>query len=155
MSGAGSSLSQGEAPATVGRQQQTSVDVLRAVVDALKDAQQDDEFRQADGGGGGGGGSSGGQPQGLLPPVAQLKLLRGMQAEAAGRTRAAAEGQDDLGEVSRLQSELERLGREVLEELKGGPAPEVNPEPPTPPTPPSAPGVQGSADGSKVEKEGA
>jgi hypothetical protein len=157
MSGAGSSLAQGEAPASVGRQQQTSVDVLRAIVDALKDAQQDDEFRQAGESGGGGGGSGGGQPQGLLPPVAQLKLLRGMQAEAAGRTRAAAEGQDDLGEVSRLQSELERLGREVLEELKGGdgPEPDVNPQPPAPPTPPSAPGVQGSAEGTNADKEGA
>lgn len=139
MQGAGTTLSQGEAPAAVGRQQQTSVAVLRAIVDALKDAQQDKDFKEANEGGGGGSGG-GGQPQGLLPPIAQLKLLRGMQSEAAIRTRAAADGGDSLDEISALQAELESLGRGIIEEMQGGGGAHGSGGE-QPPTPPQAPGL--------------
>jgi hypothetical protein len=143
MKGAGDTLAQGEAPASVGRQQQTSVDVLRALVDALKDAQDNKDFKEANEGGGGGGGGGGG-PQPLIPPIVQLKLLRGMQAEAASRTRAASEGKDDLAEVTSLQQELETLGRGIIEELQGGTGGGGDHSGDAPPTPPQTPQQEGA-----------
>lgn len=140
MEGAGAALSEGNVPVSVARQQQTSVDILRAIVDSLKDAQEDQDFKAAGEGGGGGGGSGegGGGPQGLLPPIAQLKLLRGMQAEAAARTRSVADdtASDSLAEITSLQAELEALGRGIIEEMGGGEEP---PAPEEPGTAPQAP----------------
>ena len=67
--------------AQVGRQlalaQQTAIDRLNDIIEAIKDEQQKKkEFKDDPSGGGGGGG--GGKPK-LIPPLAQLKLLKSQQ----------------------------------------------------------------------------
>mgnify|MGYP005847248315 CR=1 FL=1 len=100
---------------------------LSAMADALKQAQQDeDEFRENQQGGGGGGG--GGQPPPLVPPVAELKLIRGTQEAIYRQTRAAdaqrqadpqASGLDQrLMDLSAQQRELGDLGRRLMEQVK-------------------------------------
>ncbi|HVT81658.1 MAG TPA: hypothetical protein VHM90_13510, partial [Phycisphaerae bacterium] len=69
-------------PTTVA--QQAAIDRLQLIIDALKEEQnKPPEFN--DGGGGGGGG--GGGPKPLVPPLAQLKLLKAMQLVVNTQTR--------------------------------------------------------------------
>lgn len=118
--GAGRSLEAGEATASTGRDVATATKVLQGLVAALDEAKkQRDEFKDEEGGGAGGGGGDGqGQKQPMIPPIAELKLLRAMQAEAAERTRVVPEGRDDLDAVAALQAELAKFGRQLLDKLK-------------------------------------
>lgn len=136
MSRAGKALSEGDAGPSVARDEQASVAVLHSLVESLEDAQKQDEFRQAQGGGSGGGASGGRKPQ-LLPTLAQLKLLRGMQGEAAARTREVGDSPkgEGLEDVAGLQAELSRLGKELVEELNAGEGEPALPEPPKGATP--------------------
>ncbi len=114
-------LKEGTAPASVGRDQMSIVRILQGLLDAVndQDKKDKDKFREEDDGGGGGGGSGGQQP--LIPPVAELKLLRYLQQEAADRTRAAADAGADnaeLDSVARLQHDLADQGKALLDKLK-------------------------------------
>jgi len=104
--------------------------LLEALVAALapgapEDA--DDGFREGASAGGGQGGS-GARDEPLVPPIAQLRVLRTLQALANDRTRSLDESDDpdprELGEIADLQDELARRGRELIEAL--------NPTPPAP-----------------------
>ncbi|MFN5956652.1 MAG: hypothetical protein ACK462_01780, partial [Planctomyces sp.] len=65
---------------------------LQSLIDALDEAQREEEFRtpegrpQEQGGGGGGGGQ---QEPPLVPPLAELKVLRRLQGDALTATRDA------------------------------------------------------------------
>src|SRR5207248_2246513 len=78
------------APAAEGeRFQKQAQRRLQALVDALKmdDGEQARAGGGANRGGGGGGGGGGGAPGDGIPPLAQLKLLRAMQAEVNEQTK--------------------------------------------------------------------
>ncbi len=116
---AGRSLEAGETPEATGRDVATATRILQGLVAALDEAKkQRDDFKDDEGGGGGGGGDGQSQKQPMIPPIAELKLLRAMQAEAAERTRVVSEGRDDLDAVANLQAELAKFGQELLEKLK-------------------------------------
>ncbi len=116
-------------PASVVRDQATIIATLKSMVAALADEQKKrDDFRDDPNAQGGGGGGEGQGKQGLLPPIAELKLLRGMQAEAAESTRAldAVKPTPDaeLAELAELQGEISRMGQKMAEQLndqQGGP----------------------------------
>src|SRR5262249_51858283 len=75
---AGKKLRAGQADRAVARNQESAVRILMSLVQALDDqAKKDDEFRE-DQNSGGGGGAGGGQKPPLIPPLAELRLLRSM-----------------------------------------------------------------------------
>jgi hypothetical protein len=136
---AGKKLRAGQADGGVGRNHDSLIRILASLVEALSELERDDEFRDEEGGQGGGegGGQGGGQQQGLILPIAELRLLRGMQQEAADLTRALHEAQDpsvqeELGALADLQQILAERGAEIVQKLQ-------QPQPP-------APGVEGGDD---------
>jgi len=150
MTAASTGLVAGEASPAVLRQQTSAARVLRSLVEALDDRKKpDDPFRKGEQQGQGGG--SGQQPQPLVPPAAEIVLLKAMQQEAAELTRAAAEGKSAdpaaLKDAAKLQTDLSTQGQGLLERLskeaeEGGPMPtpeikpgEVKPEPAKPGAP--------------------
>ncbi|MEM9064481.1 MAG: hypothetical protein AAGB51_03210 [Planctomycetota bacterium] len=122
---AGEAMGRGEATSAVIRDQSTVETVLRGLVEALDQEPPSDEFREDSGGGqgGGAGGGQGGEDE-LVPPIAQLKLLRALQAEALDRTRDASDAPDDVSaefereEIGELQGEIADLGQQMLEALQ-------------------------------------
>lgn len=142
-------LNAGEAPRSIRPDIDATVRVLTSLVAALdSDENRNDEFREEEssGGGGNGGGQGGQQP--LVPPIAELRLLKMMQQEALERTRAAtnpASG-ERLDDVARLQQDLAERGRKLIEQMssQGGPLQtqpnEAQPDQPDQPQPdPNAP----------------
>lgn len=101
---------------------------LDAIAVALTDPEQgDDPFAdgkdQSDSGTGGAGG--GGSPEGGLPPIAELRLVRQMQAHVNQLTKALDTAQSDgkdvaieLGETATMQDEIRRLGEDWIERMK-------------------------------------
>lgn len=124
MGSAAQRLRAGQAPAAVGRDQDAAVEVLRTLVEALAEsASRGDEFRDADEGGGGGEGGGAGQTPPLIPDLAELRVLKGLQQQAAGATRALDEAADAVtpGEIEalgRLQEQLAERGRALIEKLQ-------------------------------------
>lgn len=128
------------------RDQATAIRVLRSLVEALREPEQDDDFREDDGGGGGGGSGGQGGDEPLIPPIAELMLLREMQAEALQWTRDAdadAIDPSEADDLAMLQRELSELGLKLIEQMQqqqqgSPPLPQESPgEPPTgPPTDP-------------------
>ena len=121
---AASTLGEGQAGAGVTAAQTTAVRVLQSLIDALGDLPQDkDPFRDQEAQGGGGGGGGGG-PNGLIPPTAELRLLRIMQEEALGSTREVEKVGDEaarraaLVEAGRLQGDLAERAEALLKKLK-------------------------------------
>lgn len=108
----------------------TALRRLQHVLDAVKEDPKKDAAGGTGGGmgGGAGGGGAGGmggeageQPQGL-PPLAQLKALRGIQVEVNERTAAFEKANPDKMKLSDADTdeiaELERTQREVAELFK-------------------------------------
>ncbi len=141
---AASRLAEGDAGPAVQARQASALRVLRGVLEALAEtAQKKDDFRENAGGSGQGQGGGSGQTQPkLIPPGAELRLLRGMQAEALELTRIAADepGADGAAtreEAATLQAALAERAATLLKKLKeqarpgedGGPA---NPRPVNP-----------------------
>ncbi len=131
-SAAAQRLRAGEADTAVTRNQAAAVRLLRSLVEALSDAQQERDFReQEQDSGGEGGGQSGGSPP-LIPPIAELRVLREMQQEAADWTRDLdADPRPDPGEKARLaelQRELATRG-EALVQTVTQQAPRPQPQP--------------------------
>ena len=121
-SAAAQRLRAGEADAPVIRNQTAAVRLLRSLVEALSEALQERDFReQEQDSGGEGGGQSGGSPP-LIPPIAELRLLREMQQEAADWTRELdADPRPDPGEVARLaelQRELATRGETLVQAVR-------------------------------------
>ncbi|MBC7834465.1 MAG: hypothetical protein H7Y88_05105 [Phycisphaerales bacterium] len=133
MAAAASKLGEGLADQAVARRQQTSERLLRSLIEALEKPKPSNEFRENESSSGGGGGGQGGKPQ-LVPPIAQLKLLRAMQAEAMDLTRYANENPDDTSaadEATLLQQRLTDHATTLLNSL----APPQGPQPAPPEQP--------------------
>jgi hypothetical protein len=105
---------------------------LEQLLEALKQEPGDGQRQPGGGGkpGGGGSGAGGGGGDGI-PEVAQLKLLRTLQAEVNQRTEDFAQKHPDLKKLDdKAKAELQSIRRdqaevgELLEELNHPPAPE-------------------------------
>lgn len=148
MNQAVASLKDGAANKAVDSNQASSATVLRSLVDALSKDKNEEDFRNSDGGGGGGGGQQGGK-QPIIPPIAELKLLRALQQDAASRTRSLSDSgladETALADIGQVQRELARQGQELIKKLEKEkqesspnvkvpnekpPAPDHAPEPP-------------------------
>ena len=105
--------------------------LLEALALALEASESDDsEFADGEsGGGGGGGGNPGGGPQPLIPPAAQLKLLKGLQDSIYRSTRELDETpglSDDLqgrraGEIGESQRRVVDIARQVIKQMQQQP----------------------------------
>ena len=106
---------------------------LAGLIEALaqEGAPDDDPFGQQDQGGQAGGGQSGGQggPQPLIPPIAELKMLRSMQIqilEATRRIDLEAVDQVDrdarLADIARIQSDLHGVANALVNTMQPAPA---------------------------------
>lgn len=104
MQAAGDGLAASTPPETIGLDQDSAISLLASLVGVLADQQPSDDEDFQDGGGGEGGGSSGDGDQPLIPPVAELRLLRDMQQAAMSMTRR-------LDETPELRTDLDRRGR--------------------------------------------
>ncbi len=121
-----------QATATAQRQ---SMSILASLIEVLQEQQQDQaedfEDGQSQGGGENGGGQSGGDEP-LIPPVAELKLLRSMQQLVADQTRSMSEtGASDEGEVRAvgdLQKQLFEQGAKLIERMNPALRPQPGPD---------------------------
>ncbi|MGH7242789.1 MAG: hypothetical protein ACREJD_05170 [Phycisphaerales bacterium] len=143
MTRAGTAMKDGVASKGVDSDQAASATLLRSLVDALSQSKDEDDFRNAEGSGGGGGGQQGGGPKPIIPPIAELKLLRALQQDAAGRTRDASEKPTDVSsvaEIGKLQRDLAEQGTDLIKKLAkqqgGGPKPAEAPDKPVDPPKP-------------------
>jgi hypothetical protein len=116
-------LAEGNGPESVSRDLSSAVRIVQGLVQALSEAdKKKDQFKQdeEEEGGGGGSGPQGKQP--AIPPIAELRMLRTLQAEAAELTRAVGEQQSpeagDLETVTDLQSKLAKFGADLLKKIK-------------------------------------
>lgn len=119
MDAASEPLNEGRAEVSVTRRQRAALRMIESIVAALERSRRDDEFRdQQQSGSGGGGGGGGKQP--LVPPIAQLKLLRDLQTQTAELTREAVDTKDDdaLQEAGALQQEISARAAKLLEDMK-------------------------------------
>ncbi len=103
--------------------QTSSIVILTTLVEVLSDtppAQEPDDFDDGSQSGSSSGSSGGEEP--VIPPVAQLKLLRSMQQLAAMQTREYSENPGlannaDLESLSQLQSQLSEHAKQLIESL--------------------------------------
>ena len=94
---------------------------LDEIIKALQDEENEDEQFAGDGGGGGGGG---GRDRPLVPPVAELKLLKAMQEDVNRQTvdadiRFKADGRidpDESAQVKKLGDEQDEI-RDLTEQM--------------------------------------
>lgn len=131
MESAGETLGRGEVDRGVVLNQSMSVQTLQMLVEALGQPEQDEqEFEDAGGGGGGGQGQGQAQEDPLVPPMAELILLRSMQSQIAQLTRRAHEGDDrasgiDPGTLARMQRSLGERAVQLIEQMNQGPGEDV------------------------------
>ncbi|MCC7191380.1 MAG: hypothetical protein IT444_01245 [Phycisphaeraceae bacterium] len=109
--------------------QEAIVSSLQTMIAALDQAQKDDPFaKPQDNNAGNGGGGGGGEPP-LVPPIAQLKALRGMQATVYQRTKRVSEASNldaaarkrRVLQISAEQRALSGLGEDLIESMKSQP----------------------------------
>ncbi len=117
-------LDAAEVGAVTTDRQQSIAEAIGHLVQALEEQQQQqpefDEGEQQ------GGGASGGGAQPVIPPVAELRLLRGMQQQVYNQTRSLdqrtdlddAQLQQRLRDLGSQQRELIEIGRRMLEALE-------------------------------------
>ena len=111
-------------PLAASRRQTAAIAVLQGIVESLQEdaPPRDDNFNDGGGGGGNNGDSGGQQPQQLLPPIAQLRLLRQMQADLLDRTRLTDElqgepGVDSTTDLGAEQRQLGEIGSGIIEKM--------------------------------------
>ena len=113
-------MKEGAATSAVDSDQGSAATLLRSLVEALGKDKGEDDFRNAEGGSGGGGGQQGGDRP-VIPPIAELKLLRSLQQEAAAGTRALHESEKPdpalVADVGNMQREIARQGQELVKKL--------------------------------------
>jgi len=137
------SLAEGTVDIDVTDRQQQIADSIGRLIAALEETLvPPDEFAQDENqaGGGNAGGQQGQQP--LIPPVAELKLLQGMQEQLYQQTRQV-DGRGDLDSAQRRgrlrdlgqqQRDLLEIGRGLIEKLTNQGGGQGGPQPPGPPT---------------------
>ncbi|RMH28274.1 MAG: hypothetical protein D6693_04055 [Planctomycetota bacterium] len=112
----------------------TAIALLQGLVEALREEPPGERDFSENAGGGGSGAGGQGQPQPLIPPIAELRLLRQIQIDLARRTRRAADAGADADEARALgdeQAELGELGADLIRRMQeqqgappaGGPTP--------------------------------
>ncbi len=100
------------------------VDALDALATALTDPEQkEDPFSQNNSGGGEGGGAA--EQKKKIPPLAELRLVRELQAQINRRTKLIEEvganapgAQKSINDISKLQNDVRVLGEEWVEKMK-------------------------------------
>jgi hypothetical protein len=131
-------LISGEVTVAVSDRQERITDSIARLMQALEDLVQEDRGEFAGGGPGGGGGQGQqGRPP-LIPPIAELMLLRGMQEQVYNQTRdldtrrdlEPGDRQGRLEDLAEDQQQLLELGEEMAESLSNAPAKAPAPEPP-------------------------
>ncbi|MDF1810205.1 MAG: hypothetical protein P1U42_10980 [Phycisphaerales bacterium] len=104
--------------------QQASITILKTLVDVLDDQSSSDDSDDFDdgsqGGSSSGSGSQGEEP--VIPPIAQIQLLRSMQELVGLQTRELSENPDlvndeEIRAVSELQRQLFEHGQKLIEEM--------------------------------------
>ena len=100
------------------------MEILRGLVNALGEAAKkpDDPFadpsEDASGGGGGGGGQ---EEKPLIPPLAELKVIRSLQQRIYERTKAVESTQmpvDVLNSLSQRQDSIAKIADDLRKELE-------------------------------------
>jgi len=133
MADASNGLKSGRADAVVDAAQASAIRILASLVEALRPAQDDDDgLREDEQAGDAGGGGGGAQEPPLIPPIAELKLLRAMQMEAFELTRTAGDALNPaaVSVAAELQTSLAERAAEIqkaLEEAERPPAPALDP----------------------------
>lgn len=121
MSRAEQALKDGVATPGVDAWQASSANVLRSLVEALSQSPDEKDFRESQGGNSGGGGGQNGGPRPIIPPIAELKLLRAMQQDTALRTRALSESPKpdaaELDEIGAVQRDLAKQGTALIKKM--------------------------------------
>ena len=105
--------------------------VLRGLIAALDPPEQGEEQDFEQGGGGGGGGQQGG-PQPLIPPIAELQMLRSLQEDVYDRTRSAEQaglGADAASRIGDEQRALAEQAQALLEAMQQQQAPRAPEQP--------------------------
>lgn len=115
--------------------QDTVITVLRGLIEALDSSTQrgEQEFAQGNQGGQGSGQpGQQGEEEGVVPPMAELLLLRTMQVEAAQMTRAIDDGvlgPERLADAGELQRELSQVAQDLVQRLSEQQEQPQRPEP--------------------------
>lgn len=114
--------------------QRQAMSILASLIDVLNEQQQQqqEDFEDgSDSGGQSGGGQQGGGDEPLIPPVAELKLLRSMQQMVADQTRELGEqgsaDPDQVRAVGALQKQLFEQGSSLIEGMNPS-SPPVSPD---------------------------
>ncbi|MDA0802191.1 MAG: hypothetical protein O2819_00330 [Planctomycetota bacterium] len=121
---AGAGLTAGRVDELVSLDAEVVRDVIQSMAQALgTEAQARDRFgRDQLSGGGGGGGGGGEQPGDALPPAAELKVLKSLQAQLSKRTRQIAEGSPvrpgEAANLSARQQSVAQLVRDLADALE-------------------------------------
>ena len=101
--------------------QQGIATILTALIEVLGESQQSRDQAFEDGQGGDGGGQGGGGQQPVIPPMAQLQLLRSLQQLTATQTRALSESDAPdparLDQIGRLQRQLAEKGAQLIQDM--------------------------------------
>jgi hypothetical protein len=127
-------LRSGELAEVAAQRELRIADSIGRIIEALEDlVSEPDKFAGGQGGQGQGGQ---GQAPPLIPPIAELMLLRGMQDQVYDQTRSldgraaidAGERRSWLAELGEDQRALLRLGRQMAEELQDAPVPGRGPQ---------------------------
>ncbi len=130
---AAAGLERGTPDSAVARDQAHAVRILQSIVEALDEDQDEQDFRQDEGGEAGGGGGGGGGEEPLVPPLAEVKLLRSLQQETFDITRDLSERPDaepqEIESVGQLQRDLAEAGEELIDRLSQQNAPPTDIQP--------------------------
>lgn len=121
-------------PSTLLSQRQSMV-ILSSLIEVLQDQQQQ-QPEDFDDGSSQGGGQSGGQSGGeepLIPPIAELRLLRSLQQLVADQTRSMSEqttppDPSQVRAVGELQQQLFEQGANLIERMSPAPQPPQQPD---------------------------
>lgn len=124
MARAAAALADGEATRAAAADQSAAERMLESLVEALKEDDRKNDFREGSDGGSGSGGQGGqnGEQQPAIPPIAELRLLRMIQQEIADRTRdaggrAAAETAALIDQLGKDQDALAQQAKELIERM--------------------------------------
>ncbi len=102
--------------------QQSVAIILTALIEVLGESQQQqsDDFEDGQAGGGGGQGGGGGNEP-VIPPIAQLQLLKTLQQLTATQTRAISESDapdpQRIRQIGQLQRDLAEKGQKLIEDM--------------------------------------
>lgn len=122
-------LRDGETGSWVQEREELLIEALLGLVAALEEGEADDSPFEENQQQQQGGGQGGNQQQQLVPPIAELKLLKGLQEQVYRRTRRISDQVDDgevpasradavLEELGQMQKELFDLGIQLLESIQ-------------------------------------